>query len=354
MSRQLAPTSKDKRPATMPDNPREILIGFYPTRPFWAGPAIDLSNPALDARFGALMSEVVFSYKGLASTLAICKDGLIMLRVHVLEETKPSDDVPSQTVAWWGQYLDCVNCAYLLLDSTVLQVMTVGLFNFSEITQRDVISFVVEHGRHTSSTVPVESIASAHLMARHLSPSASITTKLSLMHRTSVPQAVFDKLAPDLDSVLASSTLTRHLATIARSLAQYKIGNYSTSVVLAWFVIESVLSGQWRDLIADKNVTYPGGDKRVNADRHQTLTGRAYPISVVSSMLELHDRLSFPLFKTIDRVRGYRNAIVHQDKSFNCSAKHCQEALELARQLATDKSGPTVLLNLSWSVMGTH
>jgi hypothetical protein len=101
-----------------------------------------------------------------------------------------------------------------------------------------------------------------------------------------------------------------------------------------------------------KNQTFPDGSKRISAERKKTLAGRDYTISVISSILELTDILSFPLYKKIDTVRGYRNKVIHQDQDYICEPDHCIMALEIAKELSLEGTSLDIKLNSSFSISG--
>src|SRR5262249_11740569 len=141
-----------------------------------------------------------------------------------------------------------------------------------------------------------------------------------------------DETARQYEEVRGDWAVLERLSRITKSLAEYKIGNYPTSLVLAWFVIESVLAQKWRTWIESKQREI-GKEKRINTDRWKVLEGRDYPVSVLSNMLELLDLLPYETYKRVDKVRGYRNSTVHQKPGFQCTAEHCQDAIWAALKL---------------------
>lgn len=69
-------------------------------------------------------------------------------------------------------------------------------------------------------------------------------------------------------------------------------------------------------------------------------------------MLEMTDLLNFELFEKIDKIRGYRNKIVHESTNFSTEPSHCQLAVKKALELALEKYNVTLEPNLSYSVTG--
>ena len=334
----------------------ERFTAFYTTRPFWAGDAIDFDTVKPGSQFTEQMSAIVFSYDTNEFRLRICKDGMVMLHVPELESEvgNKHDDKPrtiEDTVAWWGRYLDYLNCLYLLLDSATIEVERIAYFELSEITNKDGFRVRFENGKSGGGGIATESIASYYQMGRYANYyRIDPRTDLRILHRRPLKKEVFDTLFATFSVVTKNPYLLKNLAAVAKSIAEYKVGNYAISLVLSWFVCESQLSAHWRFFLEASNRELPDGSRRVSNDRKQTLTGRDYPISVVSNLLELSDEIPNETFKHIDAVRGYRNKVVHQAPDFSCGPRHCNEAIELALGLTLKDSGIQVKPNLGFSI----
>ncbi len=330
----------------------ENFTAFYTSRPFWAGDAIDIGIARANPRLSEQMAQVVFAYDTNGLRLRICKDGKIMLHVPELEAQITDDDLSIENkVAWWGRYLDYLNCLYLLLDSAAIEVSQLAYFELSEITNKDAFRVRFEDGRWAGESIASESLASYYQMGRfasrfHVSPLYDPRIHL----RTPLTKEVFDTLFASVLLATENTSLLKSLSSISKSIAEYKVGNYETSLMLSWFVCESKLSTHWRTFLDESNRDYPDGSTRISSSRRQTLTGRDYPLSVVSNMLELSGRVTYKAFERIDSVRRYRNKVVHQEPSFTCGPKHCQEAVKLALKLALQGSGIRVTPNLNYSV----
>lgn len=158
-------------------------------------------------------------------------------------------------------------------------------------------------------------------------------------------------MASQYELVRGNWTVLERLSGLAKSLAEYKIGNYPISLVLAWFVIESVLAEKWR-LWVDSKQKEMGEEKRINAKRRTAMEGRDYPVSTVSNMLELLDLLPYETYKSVNTIRGYRNDTVHQRQGFRCTAEHCQEAIQTALKLVLEGHSFTITPNLSYQING--
>lgn len=363
----------------------EKFTGFYTFPPFWAISAIDLQDPNINiaSHFTELMSEIVYKYSSDTFSFQVCKDGMLQLRVNELEKKSPFDidakaeDINKKMIVieerlertdickfdidgkieWWRKYLDYFNCLYLLLDSAVINAnkdYSNYYFNFAEVTNKDMFCVSFEDGQEKGSSIAPQSITSKYLMARYRS-----LFKLHpqddpcLSGRLVVPKQVFEEVAAKFEIIASCKSLVSRLSGIAKGLSEYKMGNYPTSLILAWFVIESIVTKKWDVFLESKNQAYPNGSKRINADRKDNLAeGRDYPISVILNILELNDILAFPLYKKIDTLRRYRNKVIHQDTNYNCKPEHCVMALEVALKLSLEGTPLAITLNLSQSIRG--
>ena len=336
----------------------ERFAAFYSSRPFWAGEAIDFHTVRTPAQFTQQMSAIVFSHDTDDFHLRICRDGMVMLRVFELEAESEADDGEKprpieEKVAWWGRYLDYLNCLYLLLDSATIEVAALAYFELSEITNKDGFRVHYENGKWSGEQIASQSIASYFQLGRF--PGTYFLDPRSdprIFSRHPLQQEIFDALFATFAGVTGDLSLLRNLAAVAKSIAEYKVGNYGTSLVLSWFVCETQLSAAWRAFLDVSNRKFADGSRRVSGDRRNTLTGRDYPISAVSNLLELSGTLPFETFRTVDAVRGYRNRVVHQDAGFSCGPTHCQQAITLALDLALKDSDIRVTPNLGFSVSG--
>lgn len=118
-------------------------------------------------------------------------------------------------------------------------------------------------------------------------------------------------------STVEDPTALRLLDMLAIAQSDFHSGKHNPSVVLAWFVIESLLNIEWNRWLESNNnvvdVTSDGEEiMRINSSRKQLLTGRDYTASIISQNLELIGLLKHGDLKDIDTVRKSRNAIAHK------------------------------------------
>jgi len=332
----------------------ENFVCFYSSCPFWAGQPINLEDPENLKNLRELITEVVFRYESDAFRLWVCRDGMLMLQIYELEAAKPDEegDELVNWIAWWEQYLNHFNCLYLLLDACLIEVLKLGYIKLSEVTNKDVFRLRVVDGKILGcETFATESITSVFQLDRFYSSVFPQNTQFNvrLITRRAFPKEVFDKLAAKFSVVLTHKELVSRLSVIAKSISEYKVGNFPISLILSWFIIELVVTEKWERFLDSKNQAYEDGSKRISADRRKILTGL---ISAISNILELADSIQYELFKKIDAVRGYRNKVIHKDSGYVCQPEHCRLALETALDLTLEGHPLQVTLNMGYSVPG--
>lgn len=334
------------------------FTAFYPSRPFWAGSKVDFSNQNCEGWFHNQMAEEVLSHEDTNYAIKICRDGRIMLRIKALEQTQTNEkEAPIQiesTVKTWGEYLDYLNTFYLLLDSATIEVCRLCYFNLHEITNRDAFRVRYDDGRYTGENIAEESIASIFQMGRHLSTypqGVPIEFSSQIMMRQIINLDTINHAVAEFTKVVASPGLEKTLSSYAKSLSEYKVGNYATSVILSWFIIEAALSTLWKSHIDNLNKEYEDGKKRINRERRDLLTGRDFTISLISNLLELWEVLPNAQFKDIDAVRGFRNRIVH-NHNFAPGQDEAQLALNTAQAMIDRIWQLRFSPNLGYSVSG--
>lgn len=255
-------------------------------------------------------------------------------------------------VFYWGQYLDYLNAFYLVLDSSVLEVDHIAHFNLHELTVRDVFRVTYENGIARGEGVAFESVAAVYQAGRHLSTyqpglAPEFDSRNFLRHPVSLD--AIRRAMSLFDTVMGNAGAHRRLALLAKSLAEYRVGNYDTSIVLAWFITESIVSELWEQQLDNLDRDMEQGRRRINQERRKFLVGRDFTVSIRSNLLELFGVISHDLFSNIDVVRGYRNKIVHS-LGFTPKAAEAQRALQTALSTIELQQSLGLRLNFHYSL----
>jgi hypothetical protein len=341
----------------------ERYIGYYTHPGFWAGETVDPNNLEGRPDFETLMSEWVVNYGSGENTLAVCRDGMILLRVPSLQASG-SEYMFGDTgkkAQLWEQYLDYFNCLLLLLDSASVTLMKYvpGYFDLRAISRHDTMMLYFQDGKEVQFSFMKSSANSMRSAYYERFPKMYPTGFVDEFRfrnaiRATVPRHVFDVVQREFSIITGDPLIRTQLSTITKSIGEHKDGNYALSLVIAWFVIESILTQKWGDFVESRN-TVPSErtTKRVNKRRKDNLlNGRDYTVSVIANILELADVIPFDVFSQVDEIRGNRNRIVHQQPTYTCTSEHSQQAIMLALKLATETSGLELQPNLSSRMLG--
>ena len=329
------------------------FTAFYPSRPFWAIKAIDFKHPNSLDNFEELMSEEVFQESNGIFSIRVCRDGLIMLRMETLETDDANSGHVEVTVKRWGEYLNYLNSFYLLLDSATIKTMNLAYFNLHEITSLDAFRVRYENGKIAGQNIALESVTSVFQMGRlRSSYKLPIPFDPQIVLRQVISPEAIASAVEQFAVLVKTPGLQKVLASFCKSIAEYKVGNFDTAILLAWFISESIILKIWRDHLSRLNLDAGAGRQRINADRLDFLTGRDFPVSSISNILELSGNIPLDLFKDVDAVRRFRNKIVHGDSRYSANAANAQLAIKTARELSRREHGIDFELNLSYSVSG--
>jgi hypothetical protein len=339
---------------------QKSYMAFYSSRPFWAGNKIDFQVTPTDELFYSHMSKVVHTVNSEEFSLKVCRDGQILIQVEKLEERKDGSDPIEpisikDRVGLWGDYLDYLNTFYLLLDSATIYIDNAACFDFQEITSRDAFRVPFEDEQELSSGgFPSESLALTFKMGRYLNTyntGIPIEMDSRLYSREVISIDAISHASEQFALVISQSGCEKVLASFAKSISEYKIGNYEISIVLAWFITEAIVNDLWSTHLDSLNQDLQDGRRRINADRKKLLTGTDFTISIVTNLLELFDVLEGDWLEKVDKVRKCRNKIAHTN-TFSPGVDEAALAIAVAQEMIARKWKITLNPDLSYSIKG--
>jgi len=286
--------------------------------------------------------------------LRICRDGLILLRVAALEsETKPLEPLQriDDIVGRWGKYLDYLNAFYLLLDSATIKKDNLQYFSLDEVTIKDAFRIRYENGKVGGYDLKSESTAWTFQMGRLKAGYGPIPIENDhrIIFRRIIPLDTIDFAVQQFKRVFDDG-LQSVLASFAKSISEYKVGNYETAIVLAWFITERIINQMWKAHLISLKRDEEGGQQRINSERMEYLTGRDYSASIMTNLLELYGVMPFSVFKDVDSVRRFRNKIVHSDERYSSNATDAQLSITTALELFRSFYQMDFAPNLSFTI----
>lgn len=231
----------------------------------------------------------------------------------------------------WHFYTAHLNCLYLLLDCHVLKDLKVGYFQLEEVTRRNA-NVVSQYG---ISIAP---------QSHH----QTVVTEDGLH----VPSGTLESVNRDYAALTNDFDHIHVLSELTKSLSAYKSGDFTTSFVLAWFLLERFIESAWTSYLQSQDRDLSGGRKRMNAQRRAVFANpNAYPVSVKLQILELSGALSFDHFSELDTLRDRRNSIIHSRRRSGISNDDdsCKRALELIERFIKSVYGLPLALNRGYS-----
>ncbi|SDX47344.1 hypothetical protein SAMN05518669_10512 [Variovorax sp. YR634] len=336
--------------------PDQKFIAFYASRPFWTDEAIDLSQSKPE-RWFHMMKEIRYEYTSAEFSLKIARDSAIMLCVPAINSAFPTATILSieTPMEKWRKYLEHINAFYLLLDTATMMCSKALHFNLHEITLRDAFTVTLDNnGDANGWSIPQQSYAALHLNDRHLgnhNPELPLSVNPNLAHRNVIKNDVIEHAVSRFKKAVAQPGLIEILSSFAKSLTEFKDGNFETSLVLSWFLIESHMNMRWKEYLNSINKEIPPNKKRINADRLKLLTGNNYTASIVSQQLELADLIDWKTFSLIDSTRKIRNDLAHVQGT-KATLDQARTALTVTHSLIETRWNLDFPLNDSLNIAG--
>lgn len=308
----------------MSEKTQQDFAAFYTTRPFCP-------------ENGAFRSENEhFILK--ANT-----DGMILLllkrdylrNVYLENECQDNEKMEYK----WSYYTIFFNALYLLLDCHTLKDLEIAYFDISEVTTKDVMVVTLNENESIQGI--------SYQYGEKIEPYAAINNRLE------IPENILNKISGTLEKCCQDCDQLHVLSDLGKGLSEYKVLNFSTSLVLLWFVIEKFITKIWNRYLEDHNKTFENGSKRINSDRNTQLT-RYFGIHKKLNLLELTGTLDFAKFSVLDELRDIRNKITHQNDKFVCKKEHCQKAFDMVKYFFEMEYKIELIFNTSYSFMGIY
>lgn len=307
----------------MSGNVKEIYFAFYLLEPIWIIDPVNVMDENIQSHFTNLMSEEVFKHETQEYILKFCRDGMFLFKIKSINITSDADiNLKEWKTNVWISYLQCANVIALLFQSAFLEITNIfNHFKFHELTIRDAFEILfidgIPKGHHVTT-------AEKFQLSRYFSQ-ADIMSPFFLARRI-ISNEILEKTVNDLKGIYKNQWLLSLLSEFLKSINQFKITNFNTALVLAWFIVESILNEKWENW------------KKLNKNilEKVPVAGKTKKISkiwqVFDKMLILKDYKELPtkFFETLDKMRKIRNDIAH--KGIQCLHEDAENALNDTRE----------------------
>jgi len=315
----------------------EKYLGFYLSKPCWIEQAIDIEN-GIPQDFSKQMEEERFSYEGSGFILKIFRDGQFLIRIKKDFGENPDPNVIPNLEAMnkkWSAHLNFANALILLFESAFLTEFRYGYFEIQELTKSNTFVVNCENGRMSGNTMAegtVKEYQSARLrwFLPPMNPQGFEKYHPFFHPREVIKKSVLDKLSADLNMISNDERLIRLLSQFTKSISEFKIRNFDTSLVLSWFVIESIINDKYHPYQTEK-------EKKENS--HPTGVKRKIEI------LKENEIMSDEFALELQEIREVRNKIAHS--GYVCSLNDAEISINLLTNLLENHFSLKVIVNLS-------
>ncbi len=298
---------------------KEEWIGFYPSKSFYINKQPDYSRFPADFNYNMnflkLLSREAILYNEDSYMLKIFEGGVFIIRKDDIEKTDFSvnndfDDLAKNL----SKFMDYLNALYLLFESSFLKMDNFTFFEISEITNKNFFSLKYENNKvFNLGGIKIENFYDHDRM----------------FFNQKVKMEVFDNLNENFKKVFKNYNAIRILSETLKALVQYKLTNFSSSLILSWIVVEYFMNIYWKKFLKEKQ-----SQGIINCETRTKIENSSdFNMNVVSNILNFNGLFSKNIFNIIGHVRKCRNNIVHSDEKYECKIEDCGKAFEIIKFL---------------------
>ncbi|WP_438483344.1 hypothetical protein [Oleiharenicola lentus] len=337
----------------------DTFTGSYAKTPFWIGEEPDFDGPGGRDKINPVTSTVVYHSAHGGTFVRMYRDGCIEVRVPELEQiltaANKSFDDSARASAGYAKHL---NVLFLCLEIVCLKVQNAAVLSHSELTIPDLFRANYRPGStDASGNICFDSHVGAYQQGRmqghykqELPPSFDM--RIFLRRNRVVDPRCCEAAFLCYCAIRKDPALFQDVSSLSKAVGEYKGGNFSTSTVLCWFILERCLNERFAAYLETKMETLDQ-KPRITSERRKFLTGSAFSAAVVSNVLELADLLTHEQFLRINEIRKMRNDIAHSLKDDVVTVDRCRKNIEFTADflLGGVIEGPR--LNLGLMTMGS-
>ncbi|KAB1512030.1 hypothetical protein [Photobacterium damselae] len=293
-------------------------IAFYPLESCTVKYKINGRCSDRDITFTEQMSEIIYSYKFNSFELEIFRDGRIMFELRHYNDTPKILDI-DQNIIYWNEWLLKLNAFYLILASEIHQCNINPFFSVSALTSRDVFLMSIKDGVVHEGIIDNSNFRK-HQYVRISSDyreAIRINPKISIGY--TIDDDILNKVSQCFEIILLEPGLTKTIAFLTKSIGEYELGQFDTSILFSWFCIERLLKS----------------------------TGKEKIFNVIESLKE---DLGYELYDNLHKVRLNRNKIVHHDDRLDIKQNDAMfsiiTAINLVEKYHCVKLNPRLSINV--------
>jgi hypothetical protein len=306
----------------------ETFLGFYPADGFWVGKRIDLWNPECGSSLEGIVPKIVVWSETERFKVAVCVDGLMLLRMKHLEAVVPDVGDPrlfNESVAWLNELFDYANALQLCIESESIKCGNSSDVSAVAVINAETCRVGFSDGKPVNRTYENKrSLMSARSEAimwvlREKDGPAPLEAILPGWS----PWQVVSKEAIELAicrfaQVVVDTDLVKWLSFMAKAKTAYAKNDYAVAFMLLWFVIESATKTIWS-----------AQSGRRDSERS---------MFEIAKELQTQGVIDADTAERISKVRQVRNKLMHEPGKVICLPQDCVDAAVIAIRLATRNS----------------
>ncbi len=312
-----------------------MFVGSYTDGGFWVDEAIDPWDDENSRKLVGIIPDPVARLDGERCRAFVCVDGLMLLHVKHLEQSRPDMGDPStfeDAVNWWNEHLDYANALQLCMESESIKPGIGAEVVAAAVTHFDTcrVGFIGDEAvnrNHTSrrSIVDARSETARWIAMGRQGPAPLDAISSGWATWRVISKDVVLAALRRFDVVSRCPDLVQHLSFIAKAKSAYMKNDYKVAFTLLWFVIES--------------------SAKSLAPALKSRAGKFPSMSDVLRRLRADGLINEDLFDLIDTLRNeVRNRLIHEPGSTVCLPKHCMMAAKAAIDLAARGAGLDLIL----------
>ncbi|WP_418179742.1 hypothetical protein ACNSOO_04570 [Aliarcobacter lanthieri] len=303
------------------------FIAFYTKPPFWLEDKredVELNKNNLQEQ----MSKEVIVECNEDFTIKVMYDGLIQISINSIEESiKTNNSSVNDEITNYNNYMNHINAFYLMiiiktmeprvkeieLDGTLQSIISQGIgpMNFIEIFRHD--TFRIFKDKNTLMNLPSYHFATILYNAR--TNENPIFINNSIYQRNLISSDVIKNAISLYKKHFRNKKLISLLASFTKSIAEHKVGNYDTSIILAWTIAENILNNLYQNR------------------QNKRISSYSKNINNILCFLRLYNLITQELYELSNKVRKFRNDIAHSNNSYVSSNEDTKNALDCVSKL---------------------
>jgi hypothetical protein len=291
--------------------------------------------------------EVIYEYASDRNwVLRISRDGLIQFKEDEIEkeiedinESWKRDLATAKSFDYsWLKYLEICNLVHLCFECC-MHDNGLNLFGFEYQT----LSYGdITRVTYDSNDIPMKQASyrggGTNKLMRYGSYLPDEIKKLA------IPTSAINHLCSYyLENLLKDDLSVQLVVKVGQSLNEHNTSNWSSSIVISWFVTEWYIGKLWDDFIQSKSIT---------GNRKKLLNSRDYTASIIVEHLQLHQIIDDAQYEKVSKLRKLRNKIAHEFIDASATKQDSIEGLDLCKWVLLKITG----LNFTFNTQGfsTH